>query len=218
MKNFIKTQDEKAYEQQKRLADTIVSFREARETLEQLESEYDEYAIDAMELDQNDFADELMETSLEIRAFATDFRYIELKLHTTAVTARTLGKLSNLPKAIAECKRFVCEIPNMKKLGADMKELRNALETGKRQFAELRASFGKENRDVLAKMYGDKKASTVDAKLIEEKRSALMAELQKRIAAKGSTPVEAGNAAVTAEDIAKIDAIAKVIDDEKKRD
>ena len=45
MKNFIKTQDEKAYEQQKRLADTIVSFREARETLEQLEAEYDEYAI-----------------------------------------------------------------------------------------------------------------------------------------------------------------------------
>ena len=217
MNTFTKTQEMKAYEQQKRIADTMVSFREARKMLEEVVKEYDEYALQAMELNQDVFADELIETAAEMEAFADDFKYIELKLKTTAITARTLSKLNDLPKAIASCKKFVYDIPDLKKLGKDMNELRNALASGKRQFSELRKSFGSEKDKVLSEWYNENKSSTADTKRVQDKKAALLNELARRQEAKKVAPMEADNA-VNAEDVAKIDAIAKIIDDEKNRE
>lgn len=213
----MKNKMQKQYEQEKMIAETIVTIRTQREDIEKLAVDFGEHAFEAAKLSQNEYADELLETQVELEDFADNLKYLELKVRTTAITAKTMGKLRELPVALGACKNIFCKGPDFKKLGKDMASLLDSLGTARNQFKELRMSLGKTKDPVYAEVFGERAAE--DPKIrerIEAKKKALEARMFAYVNKAEAAPVPAAEA-VSAEDAAKVDAIAAMIDEESKR-
>ncbi|MBQ8685911.1 MAG: hypothetical protein IJ514_07050 [Clostridia bacterium] len=213
----MKTKSQKQFEQEKLIAQTIVDIRTQREDIEKLASDDFEAAVEAVQLGQEDYANELLETIVELEDFVENLKYLEVKIRTAAITAKTLGKLRELPQALGACRNVFCKGPDFKKLGEDMASLLESLGTARDQFKEFRTSLGKTNDPVYAEVFGESRKVTEPkyAQRLEEKKKALEARIIGSTAV-SPTPTTAQES-VSAEDVAKVDAIAAMLDEEKRR-
>ena len=217
------TKAKKALEQKKFIAGTIVDIKLQREQIEKLASDFFDYAVESAEMGQDDYATELLETIAELEEFAENLKFLELKIKTAAITAETMGRLRDLPKALAACRNIFCKGPNFKKLGQDMASLFASLGTAREQFREFRMNLGRAKDPVYEEIFGENRAEdSKHTKRVEDKKKALTAALLQRQKGVAPTPATASaNAAAadgaTQEAAAKVDAIAALLDQEKKR-
>ena len=219
----MKTRQQKArdkqFEQERIIAQSIVDLRTQREEFEKLIKEYEDSAFEAVQLGQDEYANELLETIVEIEDFNESLKYLEVKVKTAAITAEAFSKLKELPEALKACRLVFCKGPNFQKLGKDMSSLLGSLGTARDQFREFRNSLGRNNTDpVYAEVFGHQR-QVEDPKFkqrLEEKKKALEARL---VAASGASSVAPAPAeqVVSASDAAKIDTIAAMLDDEKRK-
>ena len=209
---------EKQLEQERRIAESIIKIRDTIQSFKKLANDYYEHALKAAELNQNEYADELLEATIELEVFAEDFQYLELRVKTTAITARAFSQLSDLPETFKVLKKLFMEAPDFRKLGKDMGSLLQSLGTARKQLREFRSSLARGKGSVMEEIFGsDKKEEAQMSARLKEKKEILFAELRKRQAATAETPVEAASTVVDANDTAKVDDIARAIDEESKR-
>ena len=219
MKTRQQKEREKQFEQERIIAQSIVDLRMQREAFENLIKEYEDSAFEAVQLGQDEYANELLETIVEIEDFNESLKYLEVKVKTAALTAQAFSKLRELPAALAACRTVFCKGPNFQKLGKDMSSLLNSLGTARDQFREFRTSLGRNNTDpVYAEVFGQQRKAE-DPKFkqrLDEKKKALEARL---VAANGAAAVAPAPAeqVVSAGDAAKIDTIAAMLDDERRK-
>ena len=139
----MKTKKDKQYEQKKLIAQTIVDFKTSRIAIEDLSKELFQRARSAAEMNQDEYANELLENSVYLDELAYDFRYMELWIETEAVTANAIGNLSNLPNALKAVKKIFNNVPNITKLGNDMAGLFNSIKSVREQIKDLRMGISK---------------------------------------------------------------------------
>lgn len=206
----------KQFKNEKIIAETIVDIRGQRQDLEKLAADHFEYAVEATQLGQDDYATELLETCVELEDFVENLRYLEIKVKTTAVTSKALGKLTELPKALDACRRVFRKGPDFKTLGKDFGSLLGSLKTSRDQFKELRKALTSSKDPVYAEVFGESK-KTADPKYeqrLTEKKKALEARL---VSVTAQTPAPtAVSKAIPCEDVASVDAIAKMLDEERR--
>ncbi len=209
---------EKKAADKRQIAEMIVSCREARDDLANVVAEYERSAEEAAALGQNEYVDELLESVVDMEGFIDDLKFLELDLKTTAVTVSAFDKLKNLPAALAACKNIFKNGVNFETIGAEMAELRSTLKNAREQFRSFRQSLSRDKSDVYQEVWGENRKTNDPERerRIADKKKALEAKLAISSAA-APTPTEQ-TVTVDNQDVAKIDAIAAMIDDEKKSD
>ncbi|MBR4942741.1 MAG: hypothetical protein IKZ28_01810 [Clostridia bacterium] len=212
----------KEVEREKLIAGTIVDIQTQREAIEKIAADYFNYAVEAAEMGQDEYATELLETSAEMEDFAENLKFLELKIKTAAITAKTLGNLRTLPDALKACRNIFSKGPNFKKLGKDMGALMESLGTARDQFREFRKSLGKSKDAVYSEVFGKDATDPKLAAKVEEKKKALTAALMQRQKSVAPAPAAATESAAATDGAtqaaaAKVDAIAALLDEEKKR-
>ena len=148
----MKTKKDKQYEQKKLIAQTIVDFKTNRIAIEDLSKELFQRARSAAEMNQDEYANELLENSVYLDELAYDFRYMELWIETEAVTANAIGNLSNLPNALKAVKKIFNNVPNITKLGNDMAGLFNSIKSVREQIKDLRMGISKSRSQEIYQM------------------------------------------------------------------
>lgn len=217
----MKTKKDKQYEQKKLIAQTIVDFKTSRIAIEDLSKELFQRARSAAEMNQDEYANELLENSVYLDELAYDFRYMELWIETEAVTANAIGNLSNLPNALKAVKKIFNNVPNITKLGNDMAGLFNSIKSVREQIKDLRMGISKSrSQEIYQKLFGENKSvDQAHGQRLADKKRALEASLALGTDL-NTTPAAVDNPATKNAGIdnpASIDAIASMLDEEKKR-
>lgn len=212
----MKTKLEKQFEKEKLVAQTVVDIRTQREDLEKLAEDYFERAVEAAQLGQDEFSNELLENIVEFEDFGENLRYLEIKVKTAAITSKTIGRLRELPKALAACRSVFCKGPDFKALGKDMRDLLSSLGTARDQFREFRLGLGKSNDPVYAEIFGKERKSGDPkyAQRLADKKKDLEARI---IGSTAKTPAPMEAKGTLNGESTSIDAIAAMLDEEKGR-
>lgn len=203
-------------EQKKLIAETLVDIKEQQAEFEKVTNEYFDAAVEAARIGQDEYANELLETIVEIEEFVDDLKHLYIRLKTAAITANAMSKLRALPQALVACRGVFNNGPDFKKLGKDMAELIASLGTARDSFREFRKSMSKTYTDpVYAEVFGEPRKvgdPKYNLRLAEKKRA-----LEASLATTTTTPSVATPAdqIVKKDDVATVDAIAAMLDDEK---
>ena len=191
---MFKSKKDKEFEQEMLIAETIVEIGEQRKDIDRLVDQLMDAAYEAAKMDNNDYANELVEMIADFQEFGEELSAIELEIKTCAITAKVMARLGNLPAALKACRAVFSKAPDFTKLGKEFNNL----------------------RDTLAKIYGKKENE-------DPKRNQRVGDIKKAIEARLVTGVANTQPAekpaadkVSADDEARIDAIAAMLDEERK--
>jgi tetratricopeptide (TPR) repeat protein len=208
-----KKEDQKNYEYEKQVAETIVNITMGREMVENLARSYFDYALDAAKMGQSSYADELLANIVDLEDFASDLKATELDVRTTAVMTSTMAKLGRLPEAFATLEKIFKQTPNFQKVGANITTLREQLKKQREEFKEFRKAFGRSEDAEVAKIFGASHENGFTDRLQAKKR-----ELEARLMSETVTSPVSNPAVgkVTSQDVAKVDAIAAMLDEETR--
>lgn len=213
----MKSKAEKEFEQEKMIAQAIVDLRSSVEDTEKLAQDYFEAAVEAVNLGQDEYANELLETIVELEDFAENLKFVEVKIKTTAMTSNTFKKLGRLPNVISACKNILGETPNFTKLGKDMSKLMSNLSTARDELRKFRGNLSQSSDPVYAEIFGTKK--TEDPKFrqrLADKKKALESRLVRNAQTPAPAAATTTAAAGSAADVADVDRIAAMLDEERK--
>lgn len=215
--DIFKKKKENDFEQEKLAAEVVYDIGQQRENLEKLVATYRESAYEAAKMGQDDYVNELLTDVADIRQFIEDLRFIELKIKTTALTTKTFKVLRKLPDALASCKSALSKGVKVGKLGENFRDLLKSLDGARSQFSEIRNAISSESERASRSMFGDLGISTNPKakKLFDEEQKALEAKLACESVA--PAPVAQDAAAEDAEAAARVDAIAAMLDEEKRK-
>jgi len=211
--------DKKAddFEQEKLVAEVVYDIGQQRANLEKLIVTYRESAYEAAKMGQDDYVNELLTDVADLRQFIEDLSFVELKIKTTAITTRTFKVLKKLPAALASCKDALSKGVKVGKLGESFRDLMKSLDGARSQFSEIRNAISSESERASKNMFGDLgiAANPKAKKFFDEEQKALEAKLACESVA--PTPVSQADAAADAEAAARVDAIAAMLDEEKRK-
>ena len=218
MSSISKAKKELAQEQL--IEGALYDIKAQREAIEKLVADYFNYAIEAAEMGEDDYARELLAMQVDLKDFASDLKAIEFEVRTTAVTAKVLGNLRSLPDALDACKKIFSKGPNFTKLGKSMTSLRDSLSLARKQFKKLRESIS--TKGTYSDVFGKDAVDSKRQAKIKEAEKALEAALLQRQKGGVVSPVDATASAAATDGAtqaaaAKVDAIAALLDEEKKR-
>ena len=211
----MKTKEEKQFEEERRIARSIAEIKLQREEIDSFSEDCFEAACEASRIGQDEYASELLETIVELEDFSENLRFLELKLKTATVSSKTFSRMGTLPETLKACSGVFNNGVNFKKLGKDFSLLMESLGTARGQFRDFRQSLGSKKDPVYAEIFGRGATMAEDPKYkqrIEEKKKALEARLIKTSVSCAVRPCE-----VSAEDEAKIDSLAAMLDDERRK-
>jgi len=206
-------------EQEEAVAQAILNIRGQREGFAALVKEYEDYALEAAKLGRDEFVTELLETIVEIEEFNENMQFLEIKITAAARTAQSFQMINELSEALSACKHLFSQNFDFAALGKDFSSVMASLGTAREQFRQFRTGFGKTNSSpVFHEIFG-RPNQVEDTKLksrLEEKKKALEARLVKATNMSSVSPMPAAQV-VDNQDAAKIDAIARMLDDERRK-
>lgn len=223
---------DKKMKQLEKISTAIATFKSAEDRLSELAKCYDQW-IDEEAMKGNDaYSDELLECKVDLEDFIADLNATSRYIEHTAVEVSVYGSLSTLPGAVKACNGLLNDMPDLSKVGKSLKALRAKLDGARESFRKMRKdlSISKEgNINPALRGLGAGLSDPQRAKKIEAAKRARDARLALAISKEGAavTPAGAGvditegaSAAASASAGAgatDIDAITKMIDDEKKK-
>lgn len=214
---MFKSKKDKEFEQEMLIAETIVEIGEQRKEIDRLVSQLSDAALEAAQMENNDYADELIEIIADFMEFSEDLAAMELEIKTCAITAKVMARLGQLPAALKACRAVFSKAPDFTKLGKEFKSLRETLAGARKSVRSLRSEISGNQMSAYEKIYGKKEKNT------DPKRAQRVSEIKKSIEARLVTGVAKTQPAdkpatekVSADDEARIDAIAAMLDEERK--
>ncbi len=178
-----------------KVAEGLAYIKEAREGLEDLEAQYNEWIDEAAELGQDEYSDQLIEDKLEVSDFVSDLKFMEAQISSSAARAIAIGNLGKLPAAIRACNGLLRKGPNFVKLGKDMAAFQKSLAKAKGSLSDVRKQFVKKDRTIIAKKR--------DSEAVAAEKQARAARLAARVA-KGDAVAAKPNDAIDVLDIGAI--------------
>ena len=206
---------EKEFAQEVLIADTLVEIDEQRKDIENLTAQLLDAACEAAEMDNNEYADELAGMIADFQEFADDLKAVALEIKTCAITAKVMAKLGKLPAALKACRAVFAHAPDFSKLGKEYSSLRDALSSARKNVKSLRSEISRGNMSAYEKIYGKKtKDDPKRTQRVNDIKKAIESRLVSASAATQPTPKPDEN--VSAADEARIDAIAAMLDEERK--
>ncbi len=208
---------EKDFEQEQMVAELVYDIGQQRANLEKLVETYRESAYEAAKMGHDDYVRDLLTDVADLRQFIEDLSFVELKIKTTAITAKTFKVLKKLPAALASCKAVLSKGVKVSKLGENFRDLLKSLDGARGQFSEIRNAISSESERNHRSLFGDV-ATSVNPKakkLLDEETKALEARLACESVA--PSPVSQASTAATTEAAARVDAITAMLDEEKRK-
>ena len=215
--DIFKKKKEDPYAQEKAIAEAIYDIQQSREGLENLITLYRNSAYEAAKMGQDEYVNELLTDVADLRQFVDDMTFVELKIKTAATTTHALKGLKGLPNALSACKQALSKTVNLGKLGDNLRALMSTLDNARSQFSELRDAISPASERIGRSMFGDL-GVTVNPKakkLFDEEQKALEAKLA--CSSVAPTPVAKAEDAADADAAARVDAIAAMLDEEKRK-
>ncbi len=210
------TKKDKEFEQEMLIAETIVEIGEQKKAVDKLVNDLLDQALSAAKMDNNDYTDELIEMIADFQEFSGELAAVELEIKTCAITAKVMSKLGKLPAALKACRAIFAKAPDFTKLGKEFNSLRETLAEARKSVRSLRSQLSGKKMSAYEKIYG-KKENT------DPKRAQRMNDIKKLIesrlvtgASNTQPAAKADTSKVTAADDARIDAIAAMLDEERK--
>ncbi len=210
-----KTIKDKEFQQEVLIAETIVEIGEQRKDIENLVNQLSDAAYEAAKMDNNDYVNELVDMIADFQEFGEELAAVELEIKTCAITAKVMARLGKLPKALKACKAVFAKAPDFTKLGKEYKSLREALANARKSVKSLRSEMSSSHMSAYEKIYGKKENK-------DPKRTQRVDNIKKSLEARlvsGITttqPAAKPDESVSASDEARIDAIAAMLDEERK--
>ena len=213
---MFKSKKDKEFEQEMLIAETIVEIGEQRKDIDRLVNQLMDAAFEAAKMDNNDYTNELVEMIADFQEFGEELSAIELEIKTCAITAKVMARLGNLPAALKACRAVFSKAPDFTKLGKEFNNLRDTLANARKSVKSLRSEVSGNKMSAYEKIYGKKENE-------DPKRNQRVGDIKKAIEARLVTGVSNTQPAekpatdkVSADDEARIDAIAAMLDEERK--
>lgn len=207
----------KDFERKQKIAEAIVNIQTAVSQFERLANDHFVAAEEAMRMGQDEYAEQLLESQVDMESWAEDLKFLELKVRTEAVTAESLNDLKGLKDVFATCnKLFGRGGVKFTTIGAEMSKLMDSLSANRRGLKELRDSLTqKKTGGVYAEIFGERtKDDTKFKDKVAEKKKALEAKIYASMQSDKVTPLPTN---VEAPVSAKVDDIAAMIDEEIRK-
>ena len=209
---------DKELEQEMELAGLVYDITKQRENLAGLIETYRSSAYEAAKMGRDEYANELLESASETKAFIEDLAFIELEIKTAALTAKAFKSLKKLPAALAGVTDVFAKGIKIGKLGENLKKLRETLKNARGQFGAIRDAVSSDAERAHRSIFGASKESGISDRaksFYEEERRALEAKLA--VEGSATAPVAAPTQAATSEAAARVDAITAMLDEEKRK-
>ena len=209
---------DKEFKQEMIIAEAVVEIGEQRKAVDSLVNQLSAAALEAAKMDNREYTDELIEMIADFQEFGEDLSAIELEVKTAAITAKVMSRLGKLPKALKACKAVFANAPDFTKLGKEYRSLRETLASARKSVKSLRSEISSNPRSAYEKLYGKKdKVDPKRAERVNNIKKSIEAHLVSEVAATQPAP-KPETAKVSAEDEARIDEIAAMLDEERKGD
>lgn len=206
---------DKELKKEQQIAEGLATIKEARESVDELARRYDEWILQAAELGEDEYSDQLIEDQVELEEFSRNLQFFEVRIRESAVSARAFNKLKSLPRVMDCCKVLLSKGLNLPKIGKQMSDFKDSLDKARTSLKDLRGELSKSKDSVYTDLFGKKKS--VDPRIadkVQAKKEQRRIELEKRARQGAVAPVESGVGAQANDDI---DTITRLIDEEKKR-
>lgn len=214
-----KTTANNEFEQKKLLATVLYDIKTQRDNLDRSIETFRNAAYDAAYSGHDDFADELLGDVADLRQFAENLKFVELKIGTATVQADLFRSLQKLPSALENCRLAFAKNAKVGKLGENLKSLMASLDGAKSEFAQIRKAISSESDETTRRIFGDLGAATSPAskRFFEEEKKRLETEMALRTTP--PTPMSQATAAANAEAAANanVDSILGMLDEEKRK-
>jgi hypothetical protein len=205
----------KEYEQEKKIAEAIDQLDGQRAGLRSLAKEFEDTAFEAAKMGQDEYANELLETAAEIEEFAIDLDFVSLQVTQTVKIAGAMSNLRLLPDVVKICSKILCKTPNFDKLGKAMGKVSTKSKGALADLRKFREKSRKNPTDTYSKLFGrDVNEDPKHKQLVEQKKKALELRMAQVATAPAPTDIKT---TVNTKDVADIDAIAQMLDDEKRK-
>lgn len=202
----------KDLKQEHRIAEALATVIEARESVNSLALQYDQWIDQAAELGEDSYSDQLIAEQVDLELFSGDLKFIEVQIRKNAVSSRALGRLKALNTVIRACKTLNKGL-DLQKTGKKLADLKSTLESSKTSLRDLRNELS--GKDPYSDLFG-KHTTKEDPKIlsmIEAKKQAREARLVLKTTKTTENPVDSG---VGKNVDASIDSITALIDEERK--
>lgn len=210
-----KTKMDKEFQQEVLIAETLVEIEDQRKDIDNLTDQLFEAACEAAKMNNDTYADELDEIIADFQELGEELKAVALEIKTCAITARVMAKLGKLPAALKACKAVFAKAPDFTKLGREYKSLRDALASARLNVKSLRSEISRAHMTPYERIYGKKTQDDPKrAQRIDNIKKAREARLVSGIATTQPATNRSDN--VSAADEARIDAIAAMLDEERK--
>ena len=205
----------KELKQEQQLAEGLATIKEARESVDALAAQYNDWIDQAAELGEDEYSDQLIAEQVELEMFSGDLQFIEVQIRKNAVSARALGRLKALNDVVSSCKNLGKGL-DLKKIGKQLAGLKTSLDSSKTSLRDLRSELSATKDPVYTDLFGKKtKEDPKVAAKIAAKKQEREARLVIKTEGKKVAPVDSGVGADTA--ASDIDAITAMIDEERKK-
>lgn len=210
----MKTKAEKQFEEQKKIATLIVDIKQSAEDMALLSQSLLQQAAAAARMGEDEYAEELIEFSLDLDQTIADLNFTIITIQTMTLTSAVFAKLSKIPTIVKSCVGMLKSGPNFAKSAEQLRSLREMQRKSLDQLRQFRVGLSRGNRKA-SDIVTPKTASAERERRKAEKRKQLEAILMQDgiTAAPVAAPAEA---TVTAGDDARIDAIARMLDDARR--
>ncbi len=215
MEEYTMSKIDKELKKEETIAKSLATIIEARESVESLVKQYDEWIDQAFELGETEYSDQLIADQVELEEFSRNLSFVEVRIRESAVSARAFGKLKCLPNAMKCCKDLSSGL-NLPKIGKDMVAFRKSLDNARASLKDLRSEMSADDKFsklVLNEKLG-RKIDSKTAQAIEQKKLAREGRLAQKVSNNSVAPVASG---IGADVSAGIDAITAMIDEENKK-
>ncbi len=202
-------------EAKRRSAEVIVNIEEQVDSLRNLIASYENSAEEAAKIGEDEFADELIDTIIDLEDFIRDLEFVKIKVKTEILTAITFSSLGDLTAVISSLKDLYRSAPDFSKLASEMAALSNTFGTARKGLKDFRNGLSKNKNDMFDKLFpGQKKADDPNREERKKKKKRdLVAKLTVSDTTVAAAPAKtAGNDANNS-----IDDLASMLDDERNK-
>lgn len=175
-----------------------------------MDASIDEAALEG----RDNYSDYLIEIKAGLISYSREIQYLEMQMRNNAMLASTLGSLESLPKAIASCKAMLGIMPNLKKVGGSLDDLKTTIAESRKALAEMLKNFSGQAHTEETKVFSSGKLSAEEVKIVNDEKEARNARIARKAAEKtGVAPASQSSAASVKKEIDNIDEIIKRMKD-----
>ena len=157
------------------IAEALFLIEESRTGVENLVPLYMTWSVEAANLGDDEYSDQLLEEMAELDDFAADLRALELKIKSSAIAAKAFKNLIGLAEAVKRCKGLFNAGTDFTKIGKNLAVFKDNLGKGSAALRGLRRELSKKNVPIDIRLSGVKPADSAKLAALKEKREILLA-------------------------------------------